>query len=33
MQLDFDFFTAEDIRIKWTRIGIDSVLYDFIHRS
>jgi len=29
----FDFLTSDDIRIKGTRIGIESVLYDFIHRS
>ncbi len=29
----FDFFDKNDIRIKGTRIGIETVLYDFIHRS
>lgn len=34
MQLEeyFDFFAKDDIRIKGTRIGIETVLYDFIHR-
>jgi uncharacterized protein (DUF433 family) len=29
----FDFLTPEDIRIKESRIGIETVLYDFIHRA
>ncbi len=35
MQLEeyFDFFANDDIRIKGTRIGIETVLFDFIHRS
>lgn len=35
MQLEeyFDFFAQDDIRIKGTRIGIETVLYDFINRS
>jgi uncharacterized protein (DUF433 family) len=35
MQIEdyFDFLGADDIRIKGTRIGIESILYDFIHRS
>ncbi len=35
MQLEdyFDFLAPEDIRIKSTRIGIETVLYDYIHRS
>ena len=34
MQLEdyFDFLSPDDIRIKGTRIGIETVLYDFIHR-
>ena len=34
MQLEdyFDFLRPDDIRIKGTRIGIETVLYDFIHR-
>ncbi len=35
MQLEdyFDFHAADDIRIKSTRIGIESVLYEHIHRG
>jgi uncharacterized protein (DUF433 family) len=35
MQLEeyFDFLTPDDIRIKGTRVGIETVLYDYIHRS
>ncbi len=35
MQLDdyFDFLASDDIRIKGTRVGIETVLYDFIYRS
>lgn len=29
----FDFLASNDIRIKGTRVGIETVLYDFIHRS
>ena len=29
----FDFLTPNDIRIKGTRVGIETVLYDFIHQS
>lgn len=29
----FNFLAADDIRIKGTRIGIESVLYEYIHRS
>ena len=29
----FEFLTPNDIRIKGTRIGIETVLYDFIYRS
>lgn len=29
----FDFFAPDDIRIKGTRVGIETVLYDFIHRA
>lgn len=28
----FDFLGPDDIRIKGTRVGIETVLYDFIHR-
>jgi len=33
MQLEdyFDFFNADDIRLKGTRIGIETILYDYIH--
>jgi uncharacterized protein (DUF433 family) len=35
MQLEdyFDFQASNDIRIKGTRVGIETVLYDFIHRG
>jgi uncharacterized protein (DUF433 family) len=35
MQLEdyFDFLAEDDIRIKGTRVGIETVLYDFIHRA
>ena len=35
MQLEeyFDFLAPNDIRIKGTRVGIETVLYDYIHRS
>jgi len=35
MQLEdyFDFLAPNDIRIKGSRIGIETVLYDYIHRS
>jgi uncharacterized protein (DUF433 family) len=35
LQLDdyFDFLAPNDIRIKGTRVGIETVLYDHIHRS
>jgi len=29
----FDFLAPDDIRIKGTRIGIESVLYDYIYRQ
>ncbi|MCW5934864.1 MAG: DUF433 domain-containing protein [Fimbriimonadia bacterium] len=29
----FDFLAQDDIRIKGTRIGIESVLYEYIHRA
>ena len=33
MQLEdyFEFLTPEDIRIKGTRVGIEHVLYEYIH--
>lgn len=35
MQLEdyFDFQASNDIRVKGTRVGIETILYDFIHRS
>jgi uncharacterized protein (DUF433 family) len=29
----FDFLAEDDIRIKGTRIGIETILYDYIHRG
>jgi len=35
MQLEdyFDFLAPNDIRIKGSRVGIESVLYEYIHRG
>ena len=35
MQLEdyFDFLAEDDIRLKGTRVGIETVLYDYIHRE
>ena len=35
MQLEdnFDFLAPDDIRIRGTRIGIESVLYEYVHRE
>ncbi len=35
MQLEeyFDFLAPNDIRIRGSRVGIESVLYDYIHRE
>ena len=35
MQLEeyFDFFAPDDIRVKGTRVGIETILYDFLYRS
>ena len=35
MQLEdyFDFLAADDIRLKGSRIGIESVLYEYVHRE
>jgi uncharacterized protein (DUF433 family) len=35
MQLEdyFDFLASDDIRLKGSRIGIESVLYEYIHRE
>jgi uncharacterized protein (DUF433 family) len=29
----FDFLAQDDIRVKGTRIGIETILYDYIHRG
>ena len=29
----FDFLAPDDIRLKGTRIGIETILYDYIHRG
>jgi uncharacterized protein (DUF433 family) len=29
----FDFLAPDDIRLKGTRVGVETILYDFIHRS
>ena len=29
----FDFLADDDIRIRGTRVGIESVLYDYIYRN
>ena len=29
----FDFLRPDDIRIKGSRVGIETILYDYIHRS
>ncbi|MBC8450149.1 MAG: DUF433 domain-containing protein [Chloroflexi bacterium] len=29
----FDFLAPDDIRIKGTRVGIETILYEYIHRS
>jgi uncharacterized protein (DUF433 family) len=29
----FDFLRPDDIRLKGTRIGIESVLYEYVHRG
>lgn len=35
MQLEnyFDFLAPDDIRIKGSRVGIESILYDYIYRD
>ena len=35
MQLEdyFDFFADDDIRVKGTRVGIETILYNYIHRQ
>ena len=29
----FDYLATDDIRIKGTRVGIESVLYEYVHRQ
>ena len=29
----FDIIEANDIRVKGTRVGIESILYDYVHRE
>jgi uncharacterized protein (DUF433 family) len=29
----FDFLAPDDIRLKGTRVGIESVLYEYVHRK
>jgi uncharacterized protein (DUF433 family) len=29
----FEFLAPDDIRIKGTRIGVESILYEYIHRG
>jgi uncharacterized protein (DUF433 family) len=29
----FEFLAPDDIRVKGTRIGIESILYEYIHRG
>lgn len=35
MQLEdyFDFLAEDDIRLKGTRVGIETILYEYIHRE
>lgn len=35
MQLEeyFNFLARDDIRVKGTRVGIETILYEYIHRS
>ncbi len=35
MQLEdyFNFFAEDDIRLKGTRVGIETILYDYIHKE
>jgi uncharacterized protein (DUF433 family) len=34
MQLEdyFDFWAPDDIRVKGTRVGVETILYEYIHR-
>lgn len=29
----FDFISPDDIRVKGTRVGIETILYEYIHRE
>ncbi len=29
----FDFLSSDDIRVKGTRVGIETILYEYIHRE
>jgi hypothetical protein len=29
----FDFLAPDDIRVRGTRVGIETILYDYIHRA
>jgi uncharacterized protein (DUF433 family) len=29
----FDFLAPNDVRLKGTRVGIETILYDFLHRG
>jgi uncharacterized protein (DUF433 family) len=29
----FDFFAPDDVRVKGTRIGIESILYEYVHNA
>lgn len=33
LELYFDQLASDDIRIKGTRIGIESILYEYVHRG
>jgi hypothetical protein len=35
MQIEeyFDFLSENDIRVKGSRIGIETILYEYIHRD
>jgi len=29
----FDFLAPDDVRIRGTRIGVESILYEYVHRG
>ena len=33
LESHFDFLAPDDIHIKGTRIGIETLLYEYLHRS